>query len=73
MAGRHWGARVWLLGFIMFVLGGGLSLALQVVTPWPWNLVVALGVAGLFLAMGGRSLLWVLRYRLNQRKGERDH
>lgn len=63
MISRRQKMRAWLLGFIMFLVGAALGLALLFLTPWPWSLVIILGVAGLFLAMGSRSLLWVWRHR----------
>jgi membrane protein YdbS with pleckstrin-like domain len=64
MNSRHRAVKVWLRGFVMFVVGAGLGLTSWIFVPWPWSLVMALGVAGLFFAMGVPGLLWVLRYRL---------
>ena len=72
MTSRHRAVKVWLRGFVMFVVGAGLGLTSWILAPWPWSLVIALCLAGLFLAMGARSLFWVLRYGLNQGNGQRD-
>ena len=71
MTNRHRAVKVWLRGFVMFVVGAGLGLTIWVLTPHPWSFVIALGVGGLFFALGGRGLLWVWRYRREQRRKER--
>lgn len=65
--------RAWLFGLLLFGVGAIAGLALWVLLPWPWPFIGALAIAGFFLFMGRRGISWVVRYKLNQRKGERDH
>ena len=71
MISRRQKMRVWLRGFAMSVVGAVLGLTIWVLTPYPWTFVITLGVAGLFFALGGRGLLWVWRYKREQRRKER--